>query len=113
MRKGCPYDLTHLVVGNKNGLNRLECPDCPYIFEINVPIFWRTECEKKVKEDEVGPVDYSNASQTNVQCPREGCKGDKAAYFQVQIRSADEPMTTFYKVRNNPKLRSRHHVSIY
>lgn len=28
----------------------------------------------------------------------EGCDGEEAAYFQVQIRSADEPMTSFYKV---------------
>lgn len=32
------------------------------------------------------------------QCPREGCDGSKAFFYQVQIRSADEPMTTFYKV---------------
>jgi len=33
-----------------------------------------------------------------MQCPKEGCNGDEAAFFQVQIRSADEPMTGFYKV---------------
>jgi DNA-directed RNA polymerase subunit M/transcription elongation factor TFIIS len=32
------------------------------------------------------------------QCPREGCDGAQAFFYQVQIRSADEPMTTFYKV---------------
>ena len=32
------------------------------------------------------------------QCPREGCGGGEAFFYQVQIRSADEPMTTFYKV---------------
>ena len=32
------------------------------------------------------------------QCPREGCSGSDAFFYQVQIRSADEPMTTFYKV---------------
>lgn len=32
------------------------------------------------------------------QCPREGCEGAQAFFYQVQIRSADEPMTTFYKV---------------
>ena len=32
------------------------------------------------------------------QCPREGCDGSQAFFYQVQIRSADEPMTTFYKV---------------
>ena len=34
-----------------------------------------------------------------VQCPREGCDNAQASFYQVQIRSADEPMTTFYKVR--------------
>ena len=33
------------------------------------------------------------------QCPRENCDGSSAFFYQVQIRSADEPMTTFYKVR--------------
>lgn len=33
------------------------------------------------------------------QCPAEGCNGERAYFFQLQIRSADEPMTTFLKVR--------------
>lgn len=33
-----------------------------------------------------------------MQCPKEGCDGDEAAFYQVQIRSADEPMTGFYRV---------------
>lgn len=32
------------------------------------------------------------------QCPAEHCNGDRAYFFQLQIRSADEPMTTFLKV---------------
>lgn len=32
-----------------------------------------------------------------VKCPREHCNGTKAYFRQVQIRSADEPMTNFYK----------------
>lgn len=32
------------------------------------------------------------------QCPSEDCNGDRAYFFQLQIRSADEPMTTFLKV---------------
>lgn len=32
------------------------------------------------------------------QCPAENCNGDRAYFFQLQIRSADEPMTTFLKV---------------
>uniref|UniRef100_A0A1U7WA50 DNA-directed RNA polymerase III subunit RPC10-like n=1 Tax=Nicotiana sylvestris TaxID=4096 RepID=A0A1U7WA50_NICSY len=33
-----------------------------------------------------------------VPCP--ACGYREAAYYQVQIRSADEPMTTFYKCKN-------------
>lgn len=33
-----------------------------------------------------------------MQCPKDGCDGEEAAFFQVQIRSADEPMTNFYMV---------------
>ncbi|GAB1206729.1 hypothetical protein APSETT445_005429 [Aspergillus pseudonomiae] len=32
------------------------------------------------------------------QCPAENCNGDRAYFFQLQIRSADEPMTTFLKI---------------
>jgi hypothetical protein len=41
-----------------------------------------------------------------MQCPKEGCNGEEAAFFQVQIRSADEPMTGFYKVSLEQGLRS-------
>ncbi len=52
------------------------------------------------REDDVfgGPGAWDNAQKTKVQCPAEGCNGDEAAFFQVQIRSADEPMTSFAKV---------------
>lgn len=36
---------------------------------------------------------------SSAQCPAENCNGDRAYFFQLQIRSADEPMTTFLKVR--------------
>lgn len=31
-------------------------------------------------------------------CPKDSCAGDEAAFYQIQIRSADEPMTGFYRV---------------
>jgi DNA-directed RNA polymerase subunit M/transcription elongation factor TFIIS len=42
-----------------------------------------------------------------MQCPKDGCDGEEAAFFQVQIRSADEPMTGFYKVSLNWQDRKR------
>lgn len=36
--------------------------------------------------------------QCEAQCTREGCDGNQAYFKQIQIRSADEPMTIFYRV---------------
>ena len=52
-----------------------------------------------------GPGAWDNADKAQMQCPKEGCDGETAAFFQVQIRSADEPMTGFYKVRHNSRFR--------
>jgi hypothetical protein len=38
------------------------------------------------------------ANKRIVQCPNEKCRNDAAYWYQLQIRSADEPMTAFYKV---------------
>lgn len=43
-------------------------------------------------------ADSSFFSSPAAQCPAENCNGDRAYFFQLQIRSADEPMTTFLKV---------------
>jgi DNA-directed RNA polymerase subunit M/transcription elongation factor TFIIS len=43
-------------------------------------------------------ADSSIFSFPAAQCPAENCNGDRAYFFQLQIRSADEPMTTFLKV---------------
>ena len=81
------------------GNNRLECRTCPYEFAISEPLYSRREFTRKEKEDVFGgPGAWDNAQKHTVQCPAEDCDGNEAAYFQVQIRSADEPMTTFYKV---------------
>lgn len=41
---------------------------------------------------------WENADKTTVQCNNSACTGNEAAFYQIQIRSADEPMTSFYKV---------------
>lgn len=55
---------------------------------------------RKEREDVYGgPGAWDNAQKADVQCADSACNGTEAAYYQVQIRSADEPMTSFYKVR--------------
>lgn len=79
--------------------NRLECRTCPYEHPLTGPIYSRKDFERKEREDVFGGEgEWDNADKTTVQCPREGCDGTQAAFYQVQIRSADEPMTTFLKV---------------
>ncbi|KAI9833056.1 MAG: hypothetical protein M1819_003889 [Sarea resinae] len=81
-----------------NGVNRLECRTCPYEFILEKRYFERTEMKRKEVEDVMGgPGAWDNVDSTNVQCANSSCEGDRAFFYQVQIRSADEPMTTFYK----------------
>lgn len=46
-----------------------------------------------------GAAAWENVDSTDVICP--ACSNGKAYFMQMQIRSADEPMTTFYKCCNN------------
>ncbi len=88
-----------MSVQARTGSNRLECRSCPYEFAISSPLYQRREFARREKEDVFGgPGAWDNAQKTRVQCAADKCEGDEAAFFQVQIRSADEPMTSFYKV---------------
>jgi DNA-directed RNA polymerase III subunit RPC11 len=102
------------------GQNRFECLTCPYQFVINKRYYERKIMKKKEVEDVLGGkgawdnVDKTQGTFTalqlpavkygfmtdvrTVQCPNEKCRNDEAYWYQLQIRSADEPMTAFYKV---------------
>lgn len=100
LRPVCPHCANVLTVSAMdNGLNRLECRTCPYEYAITEPLYSRRVFTRKEREDVFGgPGAWDNAQKGKVQCPAEGCDGEEAAFFQVQIRSADEPMTSFFKV---------------
>ncbi|KUJ23587.1 DNA-directed RNA polymerase III subunit RPC10 [Mollisia scopiformis] len=86
------------VEGDETPVNRLECQTCPYQYIITKRYFERRAFVRKEREDVFGgPGAWDNADKIKIQCPKDGCDGDEAAFFQVQIRSADEPMTGFYK----------------
>lgn len=50
---------------------------------------------KKVDDILGGDKAWENVDQTDATCPH--CNNKRAYFMQIQIRSADEPMTTFYK----------------
>ena len=51
---------------------------------------------KKHTDDLLGGADaWENVDKTQSTCPK--CSHHEAFFMQIQIRSADEPMTAFYK----------------
>ncbi|KAI1076945.1 hypothetical protein F5B20DRAFT_298820 [Whalleya microplaca] len=96
----CPQCSNILTVSAspETGRNRLECRTCPYQHAIEEPMYSRRYFKKKEREDVFGgPGAWDNADKTQVQCNNSACDGKEAAFYQIQIRSADEPMTSFYK----------------
>jgi DNA-directed RNA polymerase III subunit RPC11 len=80
--------------------HRFFCQTCPYL----QPMAGQLKVEKKLKvtrkkvDDVLGGEDaWQNVDQTDAQCPEPACGFGRAYYMQIQIRSADEPMTIFYK----------------
>ncbi|KAI0154265.1 hypothetical protein GGR57DRAFT_502857 [Xylariaceae sp. FL1272] len=96
----CPRCSNILTVSGSSdsGRNRLECRTCPYQHAIEDAMFHRRYFKKKEREDVFGSDgSFKDATKTAAQCPNDACGGREAAFYQVQIRSADEPMTSFFQ----------------
>ncbi|OCK96015.1 uncharacterized protein K441DRAFT_633905 [Cenococcum geophilum 1.58] len=80
------------------GKNRFECRSCPYQYVLDKRYYERKMMKRKEVEDIMGGKgSWDNVDKTNVQCPNERCNNNEAFFYLLQIRSADEPMTAFYK----------------
>ena len=88
-----------VIAPGDDGRNEFRCSTCPYGFKIDgFLMFDRKSLARKQVDDVLGGDGaWDLVDQTAAQCPVDSCGGDKAYFFQLQIRSADEPMTTFYK----------------
>ncbi|KAK6464982.1 putative RNA polymerase III subunit C11 [Scheffersomyces coipomensis] len=97
----CPNCSNMLLItpSSEDGCNKFYCPTCPYEFKINgFQLFERKKLHRKEVDDVLGGEGtWDNVDQTAAQCAIDSCDSTKAYFFQLQIRSADEPMTTFYK----------------
>ena len=75
---------------------RLRCASCPYAYEVTNGVKQRVEHAKKTLDDVLGGEEaWKNVDKTSETCPK--CAYDSAYFMQIQIRSADEPTSTFYK----------------
>uniref|UniRef100_A0A182M6Q1 DNA-directed RNA polymerase III subunit RPC10 n=2 Tax=Anopheles culicifacies TaxID=139723 RepID=A0A182M6Q1_9DIPT len=95
----CPTCGNLLLVEEGTDALRFSCNTCPYICKIRQRISSRIY--PKLKEvDHVmgGAAAWENVDSTDAVCP--SCSNNRAYFMQMQTRSADEPMTTFYKCCN-------------
>eukprot|EP01117_Protostelium_nocturnum_P001432 TRINITY_DN1172_c3_g2_i1.p1 TRINITY_DN1172_c3_g2~~TRINITY_DN1172_c3_g2_i1.p1 ORF type:complete len:109 (+),score=33.30 TRINITY_DN1172_c3_g2_i1:45-371(+) len=95
----CPTCSNLLMTEHGNTTSRFFCPTCPYVFDIHKRISNKVLFERKKVDDVLGGEEtWANLDQATVNC--EKCGNDRAYFFQMQTRSADEPMTIFYKCTN-------------
>ena len=96
----CPT-CSNLLLTEKTtvGEIRFFCKTCPYVFKIeNMKIENKMPLERKEKDDVFYEKEkWSNADKTVINCVSSTCRNEKAYFYSIQIRGADEPMTTFYK----------------
>jgi DNA-directed RNA polymerase III subunit RPC11 len=75
----------------------LWCHTCNYKYAVKTaytvvqPLGHRSRVDDVMGGDEA----WQNVDQTEQKCPK--CEHDRAYFTQMQLRSADEPMTVFFK----------------
>eukprot|EP00792_Barthelona_sp_PAP020_P010407 TRINITY_DN3805_c0_g1_i1.p1 TRINITY_DN3805_c0_g1~~TRINITY_DN3805_c0_g1_i1.p1 ORF type:complete len:110 (+),score=20.18 TRINITY_DN3805_c0_g1_i1:33-362(+) len=92
----CPHCggvLLIKLVGS--GSYNFTCSSCMFSSPVG-NLEQRQKLTLKEVDDVLGGEDaWKNVDATEIECPK--CGNNRAFYMQIQIRSADEPMTTFYK----------------
>ncbi|PVU96478.1 hypothetical protein BB561_001152 [Smittium simulii] len=95
----CPSCCNLLLIkaeAGDNGESCFVCQTCPYMFPIHRPLVTRTVLKRKEVDDVLGGAEaWKNVDSTQATCPK--CEHGRAYFMQIQIRSADEPMTTDFK----------------
>ena len=96
MAQFCPHCGNTLLVEQGEGGSRFYCQTCPYVHDITQTYRKVVPLQRKKVDDVLGGEDaWKNVDQTEASCP--SCSHNRAYFLQIQIRSADEPSTTFYK----------------
>ena len=98
--KFCPWDGSLLVLDNesRHGGFRFRCAICYYVSKLEPDQVTTLRTTYKAKEvDDIlgGEEAWKNVPETEALCTT--CGSKRAYFMQIQTRSADEPMTVFYK----------------
>ncbi|KAL1786166.1 DNA-directed RNA polymerase III subunit RPC10 [Sigmodon hispidus] len=95
----CPSCGNGLIVEEGQRCHRFACNTCPYVHNITRKVTNRKYPKLKEVDDVLGgAAAWENVDSTAEPCPK--CEHPRAYFMQLQTRSADEPMTTFYKCCN-------------
>ena len=80
----------------ESGNLRFYCQTCPYVYMLKTSVSSEVPARTQGGRRRAGRAGgVKNADQTDANCPK--CTSRRAYFQQLQIRSADEPMTAFYK----------------
>jgi DNA-directed RNA polymerase III subunit RPC11 len=83
----------------ENDALQLLCKTCPYSYSIRDKHWSKTDVpitnKKRVDDVLGGDEAWKNVDTTRSRCPK--CSHDVAYFLMVQTRSADEPMTQFFR----------------
>nr|GAT55805.1 predicted protein [Mycena chlorophos] len=93
----CPTCANLLIIGDSSSINKCICQTCPYEFPITKQYTSRAKLNAKnvgVVRDVLKELE-EGAARTEVEC--QSCGHGYAYFKQLQTRSADEPMTIYYK----------------
>eukprot|EP00033_Pygsuia_biforma_P000822 GCRY01000956.1.p1 GENE.GCRY01000956.1~~GCRY01000956.1.p1 ORF type:complete len:108 (+),score=20.48 GCRY01000956.1:215-538(+) len=91
----CPHCSNMLFVEHSDEV-QFFCQTCPYVHRVVKEIVKQLPVAPKKVDDVLGGAEtWENVDATDVKCPK--CGFGRAFFMLIQIRSADEPMTEFYK----------------
>ena len=94
----CPLCAMMLLVDSDTGSYRFYCQTCPYIYDIEHRFVREVALSSKMIDDIMTMDQWKNVDKEKVECPR--CGYGEAYCRMSQTRSADEPMTIFYRCAN-------------
>ena len=95
----CPFCGNTLLIEFLSSL-QWYCQTCPYVCSVTQAYRKVVPLQRKKVDDVLGGEEaWKNVDQTDATCP--SCSFERAFFIQIQIRSADEPSTTFYRCANS------------